>query len=467
MRAAACEAIGRSLRAASRYLAPRLIAVGKPAIPLATALLDSPNPRRREDGSFLLGQLRSDAALSRHIALLKDSDWRVVAQAAKSLGQIGNPDANEAIRSSIARIASVGTTVPEAELASAYSASAEVVISGAKLGQTSELAVCVPMITEKQKYPPELRAACAYAFGLLGDPSDIATARLLLGVYGDNQEVTSVKFEALKALGNLKSAESATTLKQISTTETDPALRWIAFWAYKRITGSEDAYTPPNDPWTADVAVSDLPGGMNRLTVTPTLPLGAEYIADKWLPLKVQFDNETDQQVDGYGLVPTGDEIAGAVIRVPVSAPPHTRVTAAAHIRFANSAANASARPPGVIAEWFDSSGKRLARGELAAQPIGAGDTTQSGPSEEDESLLLCIDDSPDEASPASTTKDDPNDPGAFARSLGASLGCTVRATTIRPENAPRHRAGYDGCRFVLLNTQRPDSLDLFQRRRF
>ena len=66
----------------------RLLVCEGPAVPAAQALLSDANPRRREDGSYILGHLKSDAGLEAHIALLNDSDVPVATQAAMSLGQI-------------------------------------------------------------------------------------------------------------------------------------------------------------------------------------------------------------------------------------------------------------------------------------------------------------------------------------------------------------------------------------------
>jgi HEAT repeat protein len=74
-----------------------LLASGPLTIDAAVKLLDHADPRRREDGSYLLGELRNDAALQRHIALMDDKDWGVVRQAAWSLGLIGRTEAIPAI----------------------------------------------------------------------------------------------------------------------------------------------------------------------------------------------------------------------------------------------------------------------------------------------------------------------------------------------------------------------------------
>ena len=89
-------------------------------------MLNHPDPRRREDGSQILGRLKSLYAIERHVALLSDSDWGVVTQAAKSLGQIGGREAKSAVGAWATRIARLSAEVSANNLPAAHSAAAEV-----------------------------------------------------------------------------------------------------------------------------------------------------------------------------------------------------------------------------------------------------------------------------------------------------------------------------------------------------
>ncbi|MDQ3441340.1 MAG: hypothetical protein M3478_13425, partial [Planctomycetota bacterium] len=78
--------------AARRALAtPADDAVRQATIELGVGLLGDPDARRREDGSYMLGQLRGAEGLEAHVGLLtfdlstsSKTDWALVAQAAES-----------------------------------------------------------------------------------------------------------------------------------------------------------------------------------------------------------------------------------------------------------------------------------------------------------------------------------------------------------------------------------------------
>src|SRR5205814_9352821 len=63
----------RRLHEATRQalIHPRDPSVRDAVIQIAAKMLDDPDPRRREDASFVLGHLHSDAAIQRHIELLQ------------------------------------------------------------------------------------------------------------------------------------------------------------------------------------------------------------------------------------------------------------------------------------------------------------------------------------------------------------------------------------------------------------
>jgi HEAT repeat protein len=227
---------------------------------LAGKLLTNPDPRRREDGSYLLGKIRSDGSLQAHLALLKDADWTVVAQAASSLGRIGRPEAREPIAVMVRSIPATASLLPRDQ----QHAFAEAVIAAARLSDGSALDRIAQLIVElaptDQRGPaPRLRAACAWAFGVLGSASDSATCDALLNMGGEFLEQREPKVEAIKALGHLRYAPASDALKQTAETSPDPQIRWMAWWAYERTSGVRMKYSPPVHVIVPDVSIVELP----------------------------------------------------------------------------------------------------------------------------------------------------------------------------------------------------------------
>jgi HEAT repeat protein len=237
-----------------------LVAAKEAAVAPAVELLADPDPRRREDGSYVLGHLRSDAALATHIAMLDDADWLVVAQAAWSLGQIGRAEAAEPLAALVKRIPPTAGLLPR-EQQRAFS---EAVIAVARLSHRPAAADLARLIIElapnAQRGPaPRLRAACAWGFGILGTANDTATCDALLGTVDEFLEQREAKVEAVKALGHLRYAPAATQLKRISETSLDPELRWMACWSYERVTGSPTPYVPPRQTVSPNLSIVTFP----------------------------------------------------------------------------------------------------------------------------------------------------------------------------------------------------------------
>jgi len=232
----------------------------KDSADLAGKLLTDPDPGRREDGSYLLGKIRSDASLQAHLALLKDADWAVVAQAASSLGRIGRPEAREPIGAIVRSIPATASALPREQ----QNAFAEAVIAAARLSDDSTLPRIARLIVElaptDQRGPaPRLRAACAWAFGVLGNASDSAACDALLNVGGEFLEQREPKVEAIKALGHLRYAPASDALKETAEASPDPQIRWMAWWACERTIGVRMKYAPPVHVIAPDVSIVELP----------------------------------------------------------------------------------------------------------------------------------------------------------------------------------------------------------------
>ena len=216
-------------------------------IELAGELLDAPDPRRQEDGSFLLGYYRSDYRLERHIALAtpdgKKADWGLVAQACQSLGQIGRPEARPAVLN-LATLKDGGEVVVQA------------LIAAGRLGMRDVFPVCVGyMNADPENTDPRLRQASAFAVGAAGDAKSPGVKELFR-LIKSAQDGLQVKFEAVKALGNLKLAGEEQRFPADS--NFGPEYKWIVQWATARLTGHSEPWTPAVSPWIAQTSVTDI-----------------------------------------------------------------------------------------------------------------------------------------------------------------------------------------------------------------
>ena len=107
--------------------------------------------------------------------------------------------------------------------------------------------------------PGPVRAAAAFVVGALGESGTVPDGVNFLGIYASPDESTETKFEALKALGNLRHARSAGGLKAIAETALVPDYRWIAHWSYQRAANVTVPYVPAADVREPPVMISDLP----------------------------------------------------------------------------------------------------------------------------------------------------------------------------------------------------------------
>src|SRR5439155_15797496 len=62
------------------------------------------------------------------------------------------------------------------------------------------------------------------------------------------------------------------------------------------------------------------------LTMTAGLELSQVYQPDSWQPVRVEFRNSSDRTIDGSVTCPLMDRYAPAVMKLPVSVPPHSRL---------------------------------------------------------------------------------------------------------------------------------------------
>jgi HEAT repeat protein len=246
---------------------PRDAALSQATIARAAALLAQANPRRQEDASYILGRLRSDAAIERHLALLQwdpaspaKSDWPLIAQAAESLGLIGDARANEPLMKLIKPAPDALAGMQRPQVDAMTKAMSNALVAAARLHHRAAIDDAVRILQlDPATCPSSLRAAASFAIGLLAEPGKLPSDVNFITIYESPFEAKITKLEALKALGNNRHAPLADRLKVITESDATPDLRWMAQWAYQRCSNTRVAYQPPTERRAPPVLISDLP----------------------------------------------------------------------------------------------------------------------------------------------------------------------------------------------------------------
>ena len=232
-------------------------AVRQACIDVAASLLDNPDPRRQQDGSYILGRYRSDAALEKHIALAATfenpkPDWALVAQAAESLGRIGRPEAKPCVLK-LASLAAETANTPQNETAQAI---ANGMIACGRLGEKRVLPACHKALAGDPKMMPSiLRTGATFAIGAVGTTADTGAFAGMISGGSAPFETPPTRMEVLRAIGNLRDKANLGVTE--ATTISSVTERWMAHWAHDRITGQTTPFTPPVSTWQADVSIID------------------------------------------------------------------------------------------------------------------------------------------------------------------------------------------------------------------
>jgi hypothetical protein len=231
-----------------------LLAIGEPVTDAAVKLLDHAEARRREDGSYLLGGLKSRAAFARHVALLDDADWLLVGQVARSLGQIGDPAAGPALVKTIERATSEAAAT---DLAAQHGAAGDAIVAATLLGHEPVTAAVAKFIPQKSM-STNVRATAVWAVGMLGAPDIDAVFGRFPGILGDLEESGDVKLEIIKAIGNRKYAKGASMLKGGPDLIASTEFAALAHWSSDRLSGQVTPFVQPPAPWRADVSIIEM-----------------------------------------------------------------------------------------------------------------------------------------------------------------------------------------------------------------
>ncbi len=235
-----------------------LLAIGQPVIPTAEKLLADADPRRREDASYLLGMLKSDARFEAHVALLKDSDWRVARQAAVSLVQIGRKDASPALAELARKATSLSIPETSPEYAAATQAVEQAIVACAMLGESSILPMCKTVMPVKT-HAANIRTAAVYAIGRLSATGDKSVTGLLTKPMNDLEETSNVQFECVKAMGHLKLPAVMNLVgkdRESARWISDYYGDWMSHWIRCRMTGKVEPLSPLKESWSSSSSIN-------------------------------------------------------------------------------------------------------------------------------------------------------------------------------------------------------------------
>ena len=211
----------------------------------AAALLGDSSADRRIDGSYVLGALKSNSAITAHMALLKDPDWRVVAQAATSLAAIGDPSAAPALAATVDRALVYDAALDPAQTAARSTAGEQAILACVAMGYAEVLKSTRTLYLYKLSDPPT-RIAALYALGVLGRGEEAAaTLRSAVGLRADPEDSIDSIAMAIKAIGNAGLVSEKPLLESIrSDRDAPPPYVHAAHLALDRLNGTSTPFVP-------------------------------------------------------------------------------------------------------------------------------------------------------------------------------------------------------------------------------
>jgi HEAT repeat protein len=250
------------------------LALANPALPEmrelvtdhAAALLDDPDNARRIDGSFLLGRLRSDKNRARHVSFLEiketivEPDVLLMIQAAESLGQIGVKEAGPYL-GELARRTPTTVLAGNPKNFLATEGHVAVFVACGKLADPEVLPEAERLLSVTGGQPSPLRGAAVFALAAATDPADARVNARLLAIAQNDEEYSTARYEAIKALVRRKVPGTEDVFRKLAETSADRYAKFAAHWALGHLTGERRPYVPPTVEWQAVTSVSDLTGG--------------------------------------------------------------------------------------------------------------------------------------------------------------------------------------------------------------
>lgn len=188
-----------------------------------------------------------------------------------------------------------------------------------------------------------------------------------------------------------------------------------------------------------------------ELELTAVLELGAQFVPDRWVPVRVELTNRTSREIDGYVSMPVSDRRAPFVVRQPCRVPANSRVRLSLLGTFAPPDGADDPRTSGAPLariDWYSSAGERLAVTDLLGMAQRETPGVDGGAFRSTFVLVISDQSAADDAPP---------------QPIASGPLASLDSVWINVTNAPRQRAGYDGFRFVVLSGVHPDALDVAQ----
>jgi HEAT repeat protein len=233
-----------------------LVAIGSASVPAAESLLGNADPRRREDGSYVLGMLASHAGYDKHLQLLDDADWRLVQQVAVSMGQIGDVAAGPALVKTVNRSLDPASLTTSPDMQVRFEVAIDALVAGGKIGY-APMGDLAATIFPAKTTSSQTRAAAIWVVGAVGASNTEAAFAQFPGLIADRFEAAEVKVEALKAIGNRRYAKGMPQLQEASVQFQGGSVGAMVHWCIDRLNGKVTPFINPPKPWRADVSITD------------------------------------------------------------------------------------------------------------------------------------------------------------------------------------------------------------------
>jgi hypothetical protein len=222
-------------------------------------------------------------------------------------------------------------------------------------------------------------------------------------------------------------------------------------------------------------------GQDQQQTMNASLPYGAVFPPETWLPLQLEFINRGGSDIAGWGVWPVEAKQGSVNFEVPVTVPAHSRVKVWAYGYVPAQApggkewGQVKSGVPLATIQWRDQGGARLARVPVLGMASWASGKEATGDTAHPGWVFLSINannpnpapGSEDAAEPIHTPTEAENNATSLqdlCTQLTALLNEPILSASVPSQWAPRSDAGYAACRFVMLGEGNPDNLDAVQR---
>jgi HEAT repeat protein len=420
---------------------------------IAGELLVSKDWRVRAQASRMLGMLRSGAAMESHVALLRDTEPRVVEVAVAFLPATQSAAAVDAVASFLA----VKVTDVDALRSRDDPMPARIVKAGflslGKARAVSALPACKAVISQKAVFPASVRCAAIWASGVIVEPAGSQDMIAACATFADDPlEDESVRLESVKALGNLRAPGTEPAMRALLDSGQTHRLRWLANWALGRVS-SAPAFVDVPARVSPDLLLQDIPKQGMTGDVVLNASLVGGYLPDAWSQIRCVIANNSDNAVDGIVRITPHDAPGLPATSTAIQIPAHAQREIIVHAILPEppTAAEIAARGSAggvALAELVSTTGAVVARSAIAGQALAGSEDAQQP------SILLYLGGNQDAIS----------DPYSLARELGGAIHQQLIARVTDAKSSLSANLGVDRIRVVVAEDVDLDSLSLSER---